>query len=62
VTYDQLNELDNRLLALTNEIVQIRSKILQEKHKIEGPRRAGLHPGQYDNYVDAQDLDESCET
>lgn len=61
MTYDQLDKLDRRLHAMESEITSLRSIILQEKHKLQGPKRAGLYPGQIDNHVDPDDQDE-CST
>jgi hypothetical protein len=61
VTYDQLEQLDTRLVACINEMQSIRSLIVAEKHRLQGPKRAGLYPGQIDNYVEAED-DLDCST
>lgn len=61
MTYDQLDNLDRRLQALENELTSLRSEILAEKHRLQGPKRAGLYPGQIDNYVQSDD-DEDCQT
>ena len=60
MTYDQLDKLDRQLLAAIQELENTRQQIIAEKHKLQGPKRAGLYPGQLDNYVE---LDEDeCST
>lgn len=61
MTYDQLDQLDRQLLAAINDLENTRQLIIAQKHKLQGPKRAGLYPGQLDNYVEAPD-DEDCQT
>lgn len=54
MTYQQLDSLEKKLLSMEAEMVSLRNIILQEKHQLQGPKRAGLYPGQYDNYVEPE--------
>jgi hypothetical protein len=59
---EELENLERRLYALENELVAIRSDIVARKHKLQGPKRAGLYPGQLDNVVDQDTDPDECNT
>ena len=61
MTYEELDAIDKQLLFAINQLEGTRQQIVAKKHKLQGPKRAGLYPGQLDNHIEYSDADD-CET
>jgi hypothetical protein len=57
MTLTEINSLESRVSSAIDQLESIKHELVAKRHILQGPRRAGLYPGQLDNYVEEESDD-----